>query len=154
MMENAIIAPIQLDDLFLTKSSFQIADSPADNMDQRLGLDFVVKRLDVDGGEGLVALYLTVQTSLVDRERDDEDKMSACVQVFASAHAVLPEGVAEEQAKEYLLSNAISMAYGHAKTCIMTIAGLSPAGPVMTPAILPLDIAREYLAGVAKEDRA
>ncbi|MGN8904309.1 hypothetical protein [Collinsella sp. HCP28S3_E5] len=152
MMENAIIASIQLDDLFLVRSSFQIADSPADNMDQRLGLDFSIKQLDVDGDEGLVALYLTVETSLIDREHN-EDKMSASVQVFASAHAALPQGITEEQAKEYLLSNAIAMAYGHAKTCIMTMAGLSPAGPVMIPAILPLDIARDYLAGTAGGDK-
>lgn len=146
-MENAIIAPIQVNELFLVKSSFQIADSPAATMDQRLGLDFVVKQLESEGDDGVVSLSLTVETSLVDRENDDEEKMFASVEVFISAHAALPKDATAEQAEEYLLSNAISMAYGHAKTCIMTMTGLSPAGSVMIPAILPLDIAHDYLMG-------
>lgn len=146
-MENAIIAPIQVNELFLVKSSFQIADSPAATMDQRLGLDFVVKQLESEGDEGVVGLSLTVETSLVDRENDDEEKMFASVEVFISAHAALPTDATGTQAEEYLLSNAISMAYGHAKTCIMTMTGLSPAGSVMIPAILPLDIAHDYLMG-------
>ena len=146
-METVMIAPIQLDDLFLVSSSLQIADCPAEHMDQKIGLDFTVKQLERSGSEGLVALNLTVKTSLVDHEHDDEEKLQASVEVLVSAHASLPTSMTDEQADEYLLSNAISMAYGHAKTCIMTVSGLSPAGPVMIPAILPLDIVRDYLSG-------
>lgn len=149
-METVMIAPIQLDDLFLVRSSFQIADCPAEHMDQKIGLDFTVKQLERSGSEGLVALNLTVKTSLVDHEHDDEEKLQASVEVLVSAHASLPTSMTDEQADEYLLSNAISMAYGHAKTCIMTVSGLSPAGPVMIPAILPLDIVRDYLSGGAE----
>ncbi len=149
-METVMIAPIQLDDLFLVSSSFQIADCPAEHMDQKIGLDFTVKQLGRSGSEGLVALNLTVKTSLVDHEHDDEEKLQASVEVLVSAHASLPTSMTDEQADEYLLSNAISMAYGHAKTCIMTVSGLSPAGPVMIPAILPLDIVRDYLSGGAE----
>ena len=154
MTENIMIAPIQLDELLLVKSSFQIAGSPASKMAQKLGLDFTVRQLESEGGEGLVSLSLAVDTSLVDCENDDEEKLSASVEVLVSAHASLSPDISKEQAEEYLLSNALSMAYSHAKTCIMTVTGLSPAGPVMIPAILPLDIARDYLrerAGGAKE---
>ncbi len=147
MTEITMIAPIQLDDLLLIKSSFQIADSPASKMTQKIGLDFTVRQLESDGDEGLVSLSLTVDTSLVDRENEDEEKLSASVEVVVSAHASLSPDITKEQTEEYLLSNALSMAYGHAKTCIMTVTGLSPAGPVMIPAILPLDIARDYLRG-------
>lgn len=148
-METVMIAPIQLDDLFLVSSSFQVADCPAEHMDQKIGLDFTVKQLERSGSEGLVALNLTVKTSLVDHEHDNEEKLQASVEVLVSAHASLPTSMTDEQADEYLLSNAISMAYGHAKTCIMTVSGLSPAGPIMIPAILPLDIVRDYLPGGA-----
>ena len=148
-METVMIAPIQLDDLFLVSSSFQVADCPAEHMDQKIGLDFTVKQLERSGSEGLVALNLTVKTSLVDHEHDNEEKLQASVEVLVSAHASLPTPMTDEQADVYLLSNAISMAYGHAKTCIMTVSGLSPAGPIMIPAILPLDIVRDYLSGGA-----
>ena len=146
-METVMIAPIQLDDLFLVSSSFQIADCPAEHMDQKIGLDFTVKQLESSDDKGIVALSLIVKTSLVDCEHEDDEKMQASVEVFVSAHGSLPPSITEKQADEYLLSNAISMAYGHAKTCIMTVSGLSPVGPVMIPAILPLNIAHDYLSG-------
>lgn len=146
-MDNLMIAPIQLDRLFLVKSSFQLEESPADNMEQKIGLNYTVNRLESKNSEGLVDLYLTVETSLVDSDNDNEEKLFASVEVFVSAHASLAPDATEQTAKEYLLSNAISMAYGHAKTCIMTLTGLSPAGPVIVPAIMPFSIARDYLAG-------
>ncbi len=52
MTEITMIAPIQLDDLLLVKSSFQIADSPASKMTQKLGLDYTVRQLESEGGRG------------------------------------------------------------------------------------------------------
>lgn len=49
MTEITMIAPIQLDDLLLVKSSFQIADSPASKMTQKLGLDYTVRQLESEG---------------------------------------------------------------------------------------------------------
>ena len=146
-MNNLMIAPIQLDRLFLVKSSFQLEESTAENMEQKISLDFTVKRLESENSEGLVDLYLNVETSLVDSDNDDEEKLFASAEVYVSAHASLAADTTEQVAKEYLLSNAISLAYGHAKTCIMTLTGLSPAGPVIVPAIMPFSIARDYLAG-------
>ena len=153
MMENVILAPIQVERLYLVDSSFHIEDAPAKDMDQRLGLDIEAKRLKVNDGEGLVAINLTVNASLVDNE-NDEEKMRAGTVVFISASASIPEEFSDAEAKEYLLSNAVSMAYAHAKSCLMGlslihITGLSPMGVMTLPAILPSVIAHNYL----QEDR-
>lgn len=66
---------------------------------------------------------LSVSTSLVDSDNDDEVKMSAGLVVFISVRAALPQELSEAEAKEYLLSNAVSMAYAHAKSCFMTSRG-------------------------------
>ena len=148
MMENVILAPIQVERLYLVDSSFHIEDAPAKDMDQRLGLDIEAKQLEVNDGEGLVAINLTVNASLVDNENDVE-KMRAGTVVFISASASIPEEFSDAEAKEYLLSNAVSMAYAHAKSCLMGITGLSPMGVMTLPAILPSVIAHNYL----QEDR-
>ena len=148
MMENVILAPIQVERLYLVDSSFHIEDAPAKDMDQRLGLDIEAKQLEVNDGEGLVAINLTVNASLVDNE-NDEEKMRAGTVVFISASASIPEEFSDAEAKEYLLSNAVSMAYAHAESCLMGITGLSPMGVMTLPAILPSVIAHNYL----QEDR-
>lgn len=148
MMENVILAPIQVERLYLVDSSFHIENAPAKDMDQRLGLDIEAKQLEVNDGEGLVAINLTVNASLVDNE-NDEEKMRAGTVVFISASASIPEEFSDAEAKEYLLSNAVSMAYAHAKSCLMGITGLSPMGVMTLPAILPSVIAHNYL----QEDR-
>lgn len=148
MMENVILAPIQVERLYLVDSSFHIEDAPAKDMDQRLGLDIEAKQLEINDGEGLVAINLTVNASLVDNE-NDEEKMRAGTVVFISASASIPEEFSDAEAKEYLLSNAVSMAYAHAKSCLMGITGLSPMGVMTLPAILPSVIAHNYL----QEDR-
>ena len=80
---------------------------------------------------------LSVSTSLFDSDNDDEEKMSTGLVAFISVRAALPRGLSEAEAKEHLLSNVVSMAYAHAKSCFMTITGLSPMGAVVLPSIFP-----------------
>ena len=100
MTENEFIAPIQVQNLCLLGSSFRIVDKPAQNMDQRLGLDIEVKKLEVDGVEGAVDMDLSVSTSLVDSENDDEEKMSAGLVVFISVRAALPQELFEAERRK------------------------------------------------------
>ena len=95
---------------------------------------------------------LGVSKSLADSENADEEKMSAGLVVFISICATLPQELSEAEAKEYLLSNAVSMAYAHAKSCLMTITGLSPMGAVVLPSIFPYAIAHDYLSKDASAD--
>ena len=95
---------------------------------------------------------LSVSTSLVDGENDGEEKMSAGLVVFISVRATLPQELSEAEAKEHLLSNAVSMAYAHAKSCFMTITELSPMGAVVLPSIFPCAIVHDYLSKEVSAD--
>lgn len=99
-----------------------------------------------------MAIDLNVSTSLVDSDNDNEEKMSAGLVVFISVRAALPQELSEAEAKEYFLSNAVSMAYAHAKSCFMTITGLSPMGTVVFPSFFPCAIAHDYLSKEASAD--
>ena len=71
---------------------------------------------------------LSVSTSLVDSENDDEEKMSAGLVAFISVRAALPQELSEAEAKEYPLSSAVSMAYAHAKSCFIDHHGIVADG--------------------------
>lgn len=51
----------------------------------------------------------------------------------------------------FFLSNAISMAYGHAKSYLMVVTGLSPMGALTLPAILPSELAADSDASFQSE---
>ena len=87
--------------------------------------------------EGVVDTDLSVSTSLVDSDNDDGGKMLAGLVAFIFVRAALPQELSEAEAKEYLLSSAVSMAYAHAKPCFRTITGLSPMGTVVLSSIFP-----------------
>ena len=99
-----------------------------------------------------MAIDLNVSTSLVDSENDNEEKMSAGLVAFISVRDALPRELSEAEAKEYFLLNAVSMAYAHAKSCFMTITGLSPTAAVVLPSIFPCAIAHDYLSKDASAD--
>lgn len=54
--------------------------------------------------------------------------MRADVTVAISVSTKMPFDISDDEARRYLLSNAISMAYGHAKSYLMVVTGLSPMG--------------------------
>ena len=89
---------------------------------------------------------LSVSTLLADSENDGEERMSVGLVAFISVRAALPQELSEAEAKEYPLSSAVSMAYAHAKSCFMTITGLSSMGVVVLPSIFPHAIACGYLS--------
>lgn len=55
------------------------------------------------------------------------------------------------EAPFFFLSNAISMAYGHAKSYLMVVTALSPMGALTLPAILPSELAADSDASFQSE---
>lgn len=51
----------------------------------------------------------------------------------------------------FFLSNAISMAYGHAKSYLRVVTGLSPMGALTLPTILPSELAADSDASFQSE---
>ena len=85
-------------------------------------------------------------------DRDDaKEKMRADVTVAISVSTKMPFDISDDEARRYLLSNAISMAYGHAKSYLMVVTGLSPMGALTLPAILPSELAADSDASFQSE---
>ena len=141
-MSDNFIAPIQVADLFVVESNFRIEQAPAANMDLRIDVDYHVVQLAREGGNGSASLELRACACLVDKDGDRDEKMHADATVHIAVSSSLPDDVTDEAAREYLLTNAISMAYSHAKSYLMVVTGLSPMGSLTIPAILPSELAK------------
>lgn len=66
---------------------------------------------------------------------------------------IIPQVISgySNEAPFFFLSNAISMAYGHAKSYLMVVTALSPMGALTLPAILPSELAADSDASFQSE---
>lgn len=142
-MSKDFIAPIQVVHLFVVDSDFHIEDSPADNMDLKVDVSYQDVHLWKNDNGAHASLKMLVFGSLVDRDGDAQEKMRAGVTVSISVSAQIPKNSPDDEARHYLLSNAISMAYAHAKSYLMVVTGLSPMGALTLPAILPAELSAD-----------
>lgn len=142
-MSTDFIAPIQVSNLFVLDSNFHIEDSPSRNMELKVDVGYQDVQLRKSDGCGYADLKLCVRGSLVDKDDSAKEKMHADITVSISVSAQMPAKFSDDEARHYLLSNAISMAYAHAKSCLMTITGLSPMGALTLPAILPTELSAD-----------
>lgn len=142
-MSGDFIAPIQIVNLFVVDSDFHIEDSPSDNMDLKVDVSYQDVHLCKNDNGAHASLKMRVSGSLVDRDGDAQEKMRAGVTVSISVSAQIPKSSSDDEARHYLLSNAISMAYAHAKSYLMVVTGLSPMGALTLPAILPAELSAD-----------
>lgn len=142
-MSGDFIAPIQVVNLFVVDSDFHIEDSPSDNMDLKVDVSYQDVHLWKNDNGAHASLKMCVSGSLVDRDGDAQEKMHAGVTVSISVSAQIPKSSSDDEARHYLLSNAISMAYAHVKSYLMVVTGLSPMGALTLPAILPAELSAD-----------
>ena len=142
-MSGDFIAPIQIVNLFVVDSDFHIEDSPSDNMELKVDVSYQDVLLWKNDNGAHASLKMCVSGSLVDRDGDAREKMHAGVTVSISVSAQIPKSSSDDEARHYLLSNAISMAYAHAKSYLMVVTGLSPMGALTLPAILPAELSAD-----------
>lgn len=149
-MSKDFIAPIQVVHLFVVDSTFHIENEPSQNMDLKVDVSYQDVHLLRNKAGERADLKLYVCGSLIDRD-DAKEKMRADVSVAISVSSKLPFDISDDEARRYLLSNAISMAYGHAKSYLMVVTGLSPMGALTLPAILPSELAADSDASFQSE---
>ena len=112
-------------------------------MELKVDVGYQDVQLRKEDSYGYADLKMCVRGSLVDRDDNAKEKMHAGVTVSISVSAQMPENCSDDDARQYLLSNAISMAYAHAKSYLMVVTGLSPMGALTLPAILPAELSAD-----------
>lgn len=149
-MTEQIGAPVFIDGLFITESSFRLSEQPADAMSLDLDVEFDKGEL-LTSGDGLArkeAVSLSVRASLISQGSPDDERMHAFV------HAVGTVGVPSEvhfdsdsDVVSYLSTNGVAFLYAHIRSYIMTLTGLSPMGAFTLPPVLPQAVVSHALQG-------
>lgn len=140
-MSDSIIAPVQIQHLWLRDFTFHLAGSPAEHMEFGLDIEMDQEKLvRKDGATDSKEIRLTVNCNLHDRE--NVIKICASINAVVEACVEMPhnEQLSDGEADKYLTTNAISMAYAHIRSIVLLNSGLSPMREFQLPAILPQSV--------------
>ena len=142
MINEPAYAPVFIERMWLTDTSFSLGHTPAESMKLEMGISYEKSplRADDDGTRHEV-LDLEVNARLVNEEDVDDVRLSAMAHVQIEVGVNMPD-IPDEKAEEYLTRNALSMSYAHARSCILTISSLSPMDGLILPPILPDEVIR------------
>lgn len=143
-MTSQILAPIHVDSLYLVDCSMHLEPEPAAEMDLSFDIKFEQSSLDRDENDSArkdLILHVSAGMSSVDDSLDSRFSAEAAIQISVSVDASDVED--DEKIDTYLSRNALSIAYSHARSAIMTMTGLSPMGTFMIPAILPDELLKQ-----------
>lgn len=136
-MSKSIVAPVQLDQIFVVDSRMHVEPNPAESMRESLDIHYDRGELAVEDDVATLALSLEVSVSLSASDEPSDVRMSAGTKVMVTAHCGIPQDGAPDTVKRYLTMNCLSVAYSHARSHLMSLTAASPMGTFMIPTILP-----------------
>lgn len=140
-MSDTIFAPLSVRELYVVASDFSVAGSPADGMLNQLDFSYeeAVEEVDGDDLRRSVVQKLGVTTRLLSEDDHEDERMRASVTIRIRTECGVSEDNEEhmEGMIRYMRVSGVSIAYGHARSCIAGMAALSPVGSILIPAIDP-----------------
>lgn len=152
-MTGQIGAPVFIEGMYITESSFRLSDQPASAMSLNLNVEFEKGELrsNEDGSAKTESVTLSVRASLVSQDASDDERMSVfvCAAGTVGAPAETPFKD-DEDVVRYLSTNGASFLYSHIRSYVMTLTGLSPMGAFILPSVLPQAVVEHALHGQAE----
>lgn len=139
-MSGVVPAPVQVDDLYLVDCSFHVESSPSSNMEMNLGVEFEPFEISDTPDGKFASTVLTVRSDLSAGDDPSDQRLNSMVSVYIRVSMDSSIDWPDEKKKKYMEVNALSIGYSHARSCLMTIAGLSPLSSYTIPAILPMEL--------------
>lgn len=139
MITNSIIAPIALNSLNVSNVKFSVIEDSTDDMELQLEINYETQEPANNGAGGTYALRakLDLTASLVDHDNPKNAKLESNVTVLAEVSMASSYFRSAEEARNHLATNALSMSYSHARSTLMTIAGMTSAKGFILPPIIP-----------------
>ncbi|MBE5023990.1 hypothetical protein INF26_03880 [Olsenella sp. DSM 107455] len=147
-MSSGVLAPIVIDHLWVSDIQFSILGDPAENMRLNVQEQHRIEAATKDeSGSYHLEGSLLVTADLVDEASPERPLVHshAEIRIWVSVPAAIDK--IGEDPQRYLAANAISIAYSHARSSIMVLAGMSPIQSFILPAVLPYSILDEGANG-------
>lgn len=139
MISDSVIAPIKLRTLTISDVHFRLAEESLDDMKLDLGFDYKTSEPDNSGSGGVYALRanLGLSATLANPEDPTDIRLDSGTNVLVEVAIGCSCFESAEAACDYLATNALSMAYAHARSVLMTVAGMTPINNFILPPIIP-----------------
>ena len=138
-MSDVVTASVHVDDLFLVDCSFHVETSPTVDMKMNLEVEYKPFHFgDTANGKSAYTV-LTVRSDLSRMSDPSDHRLDSMVSVYIKVSMKSSTDWSDEK-KKCMEVDSLSIAYSHARSCLMTIGGLSPLCSYMIPAILPEEL--------------
>lgn len=141
MSDSGILAPVRILEMKVQRASIDVSDTPAESMVQAIDVSFDTDEPIEDEEQGIFSLpmFLGVNVSVANADDGRDVRASASTRVLAIVAMDLPLARSQgmDRAFQYLRLNGVSMAYAHARSCIMTMTSMSPMGSLIIPPVVP-----------------
>lgn len=139
-MSQNVFSPLEVHELFVLASDFGLDQDPVEGMDIKMEFSLTEEPeeiVDIDEVNELhvQSLQLSVIMRLVSGKEQENQHMhaSATVHIKTSCRATK----ASSGVTDYMRLSSISIAYGHARSCISNMTAMSPTGLFLIPAVDP-----------------
>lgn len=140
-MNECVLAPINVNDLYIVDCTMHLEKEPARQMSLSLNVETHKDKLKIDGnGLATKQLNMSIEARLLSSDDPSDCRFSVSLSVNIEVSILASEADDSEEIDNYLNMNAASIAYGHARSAIMTITGLSPLGAFVIPAVMPNEL--------------
>lgn len=143
-MSSGVLAPIVIDHLWVSDIQFSILGDPAENMRLNVQEQHRIEAATKDeSGSYHLEGSLLVTADLVDEASPERPLVHshAEIRIWVSVPAAIDKS--GEDPQRYLAANAISIAYSHARSSIMVLAGMTPVPSFVLPPVLPYSVLDE-----------
>ena len=144
-----ILAPLRIIDLCATDLQFTIIGSPVDDM--RLNIQEQHRTSDLETSKSgdcyTLDLDLDLDADLLNPEDRDHPLLHSHATINIKVSVSKEIDNSGEDPRRYLEANAVSIAYSHARSSLMMLAGLTPVQTFVLPAILPYNAIENKASG-------
>ena len=145
-MSQNIFSPLEVRALHVVASEFGLDQDPVEGMTIKMEFSLTeepeqVAVIDEASELHTQSLQLVVETRLVSGDEQEEQHMHASVTV--NIETACRASKSASGVTEYMRTNGVSIAYGHARSCISNMTSMSPMGQFLIPAIDPRALLEE-----------
>ena len=140
---NSIISPFTIEELLVVDAELHMQESPADNMDLHLNCSLIDESLEYDEQNERYELEqeLLVAAKLLNRADNSDERFCMSVTVLLIAYCLADKDA--PNVVEFIRGSGISVAYGHARTFICSVTGMTMLGQLVIPSVDPIALLAE-----------
>ena len=134
---NDFISPFAIEELLVVDAELHMQDTPSENMEFHLNCSLIDEYLGYDNRNERYELEqeLLVAAKLLNRDDDSDERFYVSATVHLAAYCLADKDA--PNVVKFIRGSGISVAYGHARTFICSVTGMTALGQFVIPSVDP-----------------